>query len=51
MVARLADGGSPVRAVGGVEAGVCVDAEVLRAGVMLAEAETRPDSAGGGPSA
>jgi hypothetical protein len=51
MVARLADGGSPVRVVGGVEAEVCVDAEVLRAGVMLAEAETRPDSAGGGPSA
>jgi hypothetical protein len=26
-----------------VEAGVCVDVEVLRAGVMLAEAETRPE--------
>jgi hypothetical protein len=26
-----------------VEAGVCMDVEVLRAGVMLAEAETRPE--------
>jgi hypothetical protein len=34
-----------------VEAGVCVDVEVLRAGVMLAEAETRSEEDLSGPPA
>jgi hypothetical protein len=34
-----------------VEAGVCVDVEVLWAGVMLAEAETRPEEDQSGPPA
>jgi hypothetical protein len=32
-----------------VEAGVCVNVEVLRARVMLAEAETRPEEDQSGP--
>jgi hypothetical protein len=32
-----------------VKAGVCVDVEVLRAGVMLVEAETRPEEDQSGP--
>jgi hypothetical protein len=32
-----------------VEAGVCVDVEVLRAEVMLVEAETRPEEDQSGP--
>jgi hypothetical protein len=51
MAARSGGGGSPVRAIGGVEAGVCMDAEVLRAGVVLTEAETRPEEDQCGPPA
>jgi hypothetical protein len=32
-----------------VEAGVCVDVEVLRVGVMLAESKTRPEEDQSGP--